>query len=137
MKKLILFSIAAIMFAVTLLSCGGGSNSGSSNGSEYSSSESLSKYAGKWELFQVGNSPSESATFTLKISANGSASITQYARVGYTDTLLESGDGHAELNGDVLFVEITSGKSRGTTLRLVARNGRIYTADGEEFHKKY
>ncbi len=135
MKNLFLILTAIVMMAVCLPSCGGRSKSKSN--SEYSSSESLSKYAGKWELFQVGNSPSESATFTLKISANGSASITQYARVGYTDTLLESGDGHAELNGDVLFVEITSGKSSGTTLRLVARNGRIYTADGEEFHKKY
>ncbi len=134
MKKIVLILAAIAMIAICLPSCGGSSESKSD--SKYSSSESLSKYAGKWELFQVGNSPSESATFTLKISANGSASITQYARVGYSDTLLESGDGHAELNGDVLFVEITSGKSRGTTLRLVARNGRIYTADGEEFHKR-
>ncbi len=133
--RLIILSTIALLLSVCLPSCGG--NSESRSNSEYSSSESLSKYSGKWELFQVGNSPSESAAFTLKISANGSASITQYARVGYTDTLLESGDGHAELNGDVLFVEITSGKSRGTTLRLVARNGRIYTADGEELHKKY
>ncbi len=133
--RLIIISAVALLLSFCLPSCGGSSES-RSNGNEYSSSESLSKYAGKWELFQVGNSPSESATFTLKISANGSASITQYARVGYTDTLLESGDGHAELNGDVLFVEITSGKSSGTSLRLVARNGRIYTADGQEFSKR-
>lgn len=117
--------------------CGGG---GSDNGgSSYlsSSSSSLSRYAGKWELFQPGNGSTESATFTLKISSNGNASISHYARVGYTDTCLESGDGYAELNGDVLFVEITSGKSKGTTLRLTARDGRIYTADGQSFSKQY
>ena len=131
-----MLAIATLMLALVIPSCGGGSNSSSNNGSEYSSSESLSRYAGKWELFQVGNSPSESATFTLKISANGNASIRHYARVGYTDTCLESGEGYAELNGDVLFVEITSGKSRGTTLRLIARGGNIYTADGEAFSKR-
>ena len=136
MKKSILLAVAALMLSVGLPSCGGGSSSSGNSGSEYSSSESLSRYAGKWELFQVGNSPSESATFTLKISSNGNASISHYARTGYTDTCLESGDGHAELNGDVLFVEITSGKSRGTTLRLIARNGKIYTADGEAFSKR-
>ena len=136
MKKSILLAVAALMLSVGLPSCGGGSSSNGNSGSEYSSSESLSRYAGKWELFQVGNSPSESATFTLKISSNGNASISHYARTGYTDTCLESGDGHAELNGDVLFVEITSGKSRGTTLRLIARDGRIYTADGEAFSKR-
>ena len=136
MKKSILLAAAALMLAVALPSCGGGSSSSGSSRSEYSSSESLSRYAGKWELFQVGNSPSESATFTLKISSNGNASISHYARTGYSDTCLESGDGHAELNGDVQFVEITSGKSRGTTLRLIARDGRIYTADGEEFRKR-
>ena len=136
MKKSILFAAAALMMVVCLPSCGGGANSSSNGNNEYSSSESLSRYAGTWELFQVGNSPSESATFTLKISANGNASISHYARVGYTDTCLESGEGYAELNGDVLFVEITSGKSRGTTLRLLARNGRLYTADGEAFSKR-
>lgn len=136
MKKIILLVTAAVMLAVGLPSCGGGSNSSGNSGNEYSSSESLSRYAGKWELFQRGNSPSESATFTLKISSNGNASISHYARTGYTDTCLESGEGHAELNGDVLFVEITSGKSRGTTLRLIARDGRIYTADGEAFSKR-
>ena len=128
--------IASFLLVVSLPSCGGGSNDSGSNRNEYSSSESLSRYAGKWELFQVGNSPSESATFTLNISANGNASISHYARVGYTDTCLESGEGYAELNGDVLFVEITSGKSRGTTLRLIARDGNIYTADGEAFSKR-
>ncbi|MDE5848894.1 MAG: hypothetical protein K2H38_02015 [Muribaculaceae bacterium] len=135
MKKNFLLLAFALMLAVGFPSCGGGSSS-SNSGSEYSSSESLSRYAGKWELFQRGNSPSESATFTLKISSNGNASISHYARTGYTDTCLESGDGYAELNGDVLFVEITSGKSRGTTLRLIARDGRIYTADGEAFSKR-
>lgn len=134
MKKVILLTATAVILALGLPACSG--NSERSNNSEYSSSESLSKYAGKWELFQVGDNPGESATFTLKISSNGRASISQYARVGYTDTCLESGDGQAELNGDVLFVEITSGKSRGTTLRLIARNGRIYTADGEAFTKR-
>ena len=136
MKKIILLVVATFMMSIVLPSCGGGSSSSSNNDSEYSFSESLSRYAGKWELFQVGNSPSESATFTLKISANGNASISHYARTGYTDTCLESGDGYAELNGDVLFVEITSGKSRGTTLRLIARGGNIYTADGEAFSKR-
>lgn len=133
MKKFIFF-IAIVMMVVSLPSCGGCSETNNTN--ENSSSESLSKYAGKWELFQVGNNSGESATFTLKISSNGSASISHYAKVGYSDTCLESGDGHAELNGDVLFVEITSGKSRGTTLRLIARNGHLYTADGEAFSKR-
>ncbi|MDE6553473.1 MAG: hypothetical protein K2K98_11060 [Muribaculaceae bacterium] len=136
MKRSFLLAAAVLMLAVGFQSCGGGSSSSSNSGSEYSSSESLSRYAGKWELFQVGNGPGESATFTLKISSNGNASISHYARTGYTDTCLESGDGYAELNGDVLFVEITSGKSRGTTLRLIARDGRIYTADGEAFSKR-
>ena len=96
----------------------------------------MSCNSGIRKLFQVGESTSERATFTLKISSNGNASISHYARTGYTDTCLESGDGYAELNGDVLFVEITSGKSSGTTLCLLARDGRIYTADGEAFSKR-
>lgn len=131
MKKI--FFILTIVFSLCLTACGGGDSSSSSSGA---SSSNLSRYTGKWELFQVGNSPSESATFTLKITAGGNASISHYARVGYTDTCLESGDGYAELNGDVLFVEITSGKSRGTTLRLIARDGKIYTADGQAFSKR-
>ena len=135
-QKTIIIAIVVAFMAILLPSCGGRSDSGSGSASTSSSSSSLSQYAGKWELFQVGASPSESATFTLKISSNGNASISHYARTGYTDTCLESGDGYAELNGDVLFVEITSGKSKGTTLRLVARGGRIYTPDGEAFTKK-
>ena len=136
MKKSNLFLTLIISFVTFILpSCGGGSNSGSSSGG--GSSSSLSEYAGKWELFQPGNGPTESATFTLKISSNGNTSITHNARTGYSNTVLESGDGYAELNGDVLFVEITSGKSKGTTLRLTARDGRIYTADGQSFSKQY
>ncbi|MBD5304391.1 MAG: hypothetical protein HDS18_06535 [Bacteroides sp.] len=127
-----------LMFSlVTLIlpACGGSSDSGSNKYGD--SSSSLAQYAGKWELFQPGNNPTESATFTLKISANGNASITHNARVGYSNTVLESGDGYAELNGSVLFVEITSGKSKGTTLRLTAQDGRLYTADGQSFTKQY
>ena len=53
--------IALMTFIFT--SCGGGSNSGSSSGG--GSSSSLAEYAGKWELFQPSNGPTESATFTL------------------------------------------------------------------------
>lgn len=115
-------------------SCGS-SNGNQNNGTE-DSSASLAQYAGTWELFQVGNSPMESATFTLKIRANGDASIKHVAKSGYSDTWLEEGDGYADLNGDVLFVEITKGKSKGTTIRLIAQDGQIYTADGEAFSRK-
>lgn len=128
-----LWSLGIIVMTVMCFSCG---SSDSHRNSESGASSSLAQYAGKWELFQVGNSPSESATFTLTIRSNGEASISHVARTGYSDTWLESGDGYAELNGDVLFVEITSGKSRGTTLRLIARNGKIYTADGESFSRR-
>ena len=132
-KPLFLTLIISIV-TIILPACGGSSDSRSSNND---GSSSLAQYAGKWELFQPGNNPTESATFTLKISANGNASITHNARVGYSNTVLESGDGYAELNGSVLFVEITSGKSKGTTLRLTAQDGRLYTADGQSFTKQY
>lgn len=131
----LIMAVVIMVMAVGFTSCGS-SESNRSSESEESSSESLTQYAGKWELFQVGNSPSESATFTLTIRSNGDASISHVARTGYSDTWLESGDGYAQLNGDVLFVEITSGKSAGTTLRLVAKGGRIYTADGESFQRR-
>ena len=131
----LMMAVAIMVMAAGFTSCG---SSESNSGNEYqdSSSESLAQYAGKWELFQVGNGPGESATFTLTIRSNGSASISHVAHVGYSDTWLESGDGHAQLNGDVLYVEITSGKSAGATLNLIAKGGRIYTADGESFQRQ-
>lgn len=128
-----IWSLAILVMTLMCFSCG---SSDSNRNNKSGASSSLAQYAGKWELFQVGNSPSESATFTLTIRSNGEASISHVAHTGYSDTCLESGDGYAELNGDVLFVEIANGKSRGTTLRLIARNGRIYTADGESFSRK-
>lgn len=129
-----LTTIVLILFGCASFSCG--SSNGNHNNGTGESSASLAQYAGKWELFQVGNSPSESATFTLTIKSNGDASISHYARVGYSETCLESGEGYAQLDGTVLFVEITEGKSKGTTLRLIAQNGQIYTADGEAFSRR-
>lgn len=133
--KTIIMALVMSLAAIIVPACGGDSGSGGSN-SNSSSSASLSQYAGKWELFQVGDNPTESATFTIKISSSGKASISYYARVGYSDTCLESGDGYAELNGDVLYIEITSGKSRGKTLTLKARGDNLYTADGQSFTKR-
>ena len=126
-----LITIVLIILGCVCLSCS--SSNGRQNNATEESSASLAQYAGKWELFQVGNSPSESATFTLTIKSNGDASISHYARVGYSETCLESGDGYAQLDGNVLFVEITEGMSKGTTLRLIAQNDQIYSADAVSY----
>lgn len=100
------------------------------------SNSDLSRYAGKWRLFQVGNGPMQTATFNITISANGDASIDHYAQTGTTDTQLEKGEGRATLYDDILYIEITRGKSRGTTLKLYARNGTLCTLDGQSFSRQ-
>ena len=126
------------MVTIVLPACGGSSESESGDYDETdTSSESLSDYAGKWVLFEVGDEPTESASCTLKISASGNVSINYSAsKLGYGDVCMEDGDGYAELSGDELYIRITSGKSNGKVFRVYAKGGRIYSHDGREFQKK-
>lgn len=135
-QNLKILAIVLVMAMFCLPSCGGGAN-GSSRKGDVTSSESLSDYVGKWELFQVGDTPTESVTFILKITSGGGASISCYeSKLGQGNTWLISGDGYVELNGENLYVELTSGDSKGYSLNLIARDGRIYTTGGESFSKK-
>ena len=129
LKKFISLIAIALVCVIGLSACGGGSSSSSSASS---SGSSLKEYAGKWVLFQRGNRMGESATFTLDLKSNGNVSVRHSATpgMGQSDVILDEGKGKAELNGTVLYVELTSGKSRGTTYRFIAKGGQIYDADG-------
>lgn len=142
--KFKLLTLLSILMMILSVSCGNGTSNNSSSSDSHSDSYSdsnIGQYVGKWELFQAGlnpDNPSETGLFTLTIRSNGDASIKQcVSSLGAGTTIIASGDGRAELNGDVLFVEITSGESAGSTLSLKARNGELYTADGETFSKSY
>ena len=137
--KLILVAFASLLLTTGLTSCGGDDSSNSGN-SSYSSDcgSNLSEYAGKWQIFEPGDLPGESATLTLTISRNGDAKIllTICPGMGQNDIVIDEGSGSAQLSGTRLYVELTKGKSRGNTYNFVATDGHIYTSDGQEFYRR-
>lgn len=103
----------------------------SSYSSSYSSNKKttkngLSQYVGSWKLHQNGNGVGEFATLKITINSNGSARLSHWASGFGHDTLLAEGSGTATLSGSTLTIEITSGKSRGTTYTFDAFSGKLY-----------
>ena len=137
--RFILAIFAALMLLTSLSSCGGEDSSNGAHSSYSSGSGSdLSEYAGKWQIFEPGDLPGESATLTLTISRNGDAKIllTACPGMGQNDIVLDEGSGTARLNGTSLYVELTKGKSRGNAYNFVATDGHIYTSQGQTFSRR-
>lgn len=138
--KLILAIFASLMFMVATASCGGDENSNGRDDNAYSDNREadLSEYVGKWVIFEPGDLPGESATFTLNISRNGDVKIllTACPGMGQRDVVLVEGSGKAQLDGTRLYVDLTKGKSRGNSYQFVAKNKTIYTSDGQTFYRK-
>ena len=135
MNKFLKISFSLVIVILALTSCGGSDSNGSS--SNQGSEDGLKEYAGKWELFQQGDKPGDTALFKLKIDKDGSAEVSHSASgFGYEKTL-DEGSGTAYLSGNTLTVEITRGKSRGTIYEFKAVNGSLYVNGMPLTRKRY
>ena len=137
MKSLMKFFLLGVLLIlpVCLSSCGGGTSSSNENYS--GSSESISQYNGKWEVFSPMDKPGSSETFRLTLRGSHSAEI-KYWETGFGyDNIIAEGSGEAYLNGNSIIVELTKGQSRGMSFEFKIRNGVITLPDGTSLSKSY
>lgn len=112
------FAILVLLFCTPIFSyedeLGGSSGYSIGQSQNYNSSTSLSNISGKYSYFQpyYGNRKG-SLSIILKISASGNVDfIESVAGLGWEE-IKANGSGKASISGNVLNVELTSGKGRG------------------------
>ena len=132
MKIKTLICLTAILFAMTMASCGG-SESGSDNGrSDYESSEtSLTGITGKWT--ESHREPASGcliiSVLTINSNGNGHFIMSATCGVAHEEILVDDPVG-IERDGEKLFVTLD-----GETDTFFVRRGVVCTPDGKEMRR--
>ena len=136
-------SIFVILFCTPVFSSEESSyNSSARNYSNNSTTSGgdLSRYQGKWVLFEQGmNRIGESTSFDMKISGSKASVMYYYCPgLGQNDIIYVDGEGQAELYGNTLTVYINRGKGSGKTYKFRAVDGKLYNNNGKSLsHSRF